>query len=105
MSASPQKPNEDPLLRGARRESLVVFGVWLAALTYTMGYCYWFGYGRAGQTPTLWFGVPGWVLWGIVLPWSLCTAVSWWFGLWFMADDDLGGEPIEEAGPGEAAHE
>lgn len=96
MSAPPTKPNEDPLLRSARREALVVFCVWLSAMLYTVGYCWLFGYGRAGQMPRLWFGVPGWVLWGIVLPWTLCTVISWWFGLWFMADDELGPEPLED---------
>lgn len=96
---------EDPLLRSARREARVVFCVWLAALLYTIGYCYAFGYGRGSQTPTLWFGVPDWVLWGIVLPWTLCTVISWWFGLRFMSDDDLGGETEGELDPREAPHE
>lgn len=105
MSTARNPSVEDPLLRSARREACVVFGVWLAALLYTIGYCYAFGYGRDSQTPTLWFGVPDWVLWGIVLPWTLCTLVSWWFGLRFMSDDDLGGEPEGELGPREAPHE
>lgn len=110
MSIPREQTVEDPLLRSARREACLVFCIWLAALLYTIGYCYVFGYGRGSQPPTLWFGVPDWVLWGIVLPWTLCTAIAWWFGLWFMSDDELGDElegEFSEGDPGqrEAPHE
>ncbi|HXT57442.1 MAG TPA: DUF997 family protein [Pirellulales bacterium] len=90
---------EDPLLRNARREALVVLGVWLAAFVYTVGYCYAFGYGRDPDTLSFVLGFPDWVFWGVVTPWSACTAISIWFALAFMSDDDLGPEPDgDEAG-------
>jgi len=99
---------EDPLLHSARREALVVLGVWLAACVYTIGYCYAFGYGRDPETLSFVLGFPDWVFWGIVTPWSLSTAVSIWFAMMFMSDEDLGAEPEEdEAGniiETEAAH-
>lgn len=99
---------EDPLLRSARREALVVLGVWLAACVYTIGYCYAFGYERDLETLSFVLGFPDWVFWGIVTPWSLSTAVSIWFAMAFMSDEDLGPEPAEDEagnliGP-EAAH-
>ena len=99
---------EDPLLRSARREALVVLAVWLAACTYTIGYCYAYGYERKPETLGFVLGFPDWVFWGIVTPWCLCTAVSIWFAMIFMSDEDLGPEPEEdEAGniiEPEAAH-
>ena len=99
---------EDPLLHSARREALVVLGVWLAACVYTIGYGFAFGYERDLETLTFVFGFPDWVFWGIVTPWSLSTAISIWFAMVFMSDEDLGAEPAEdEAGniiETEAAH-
>jgi hypothetical protein len=99
---------EDPLLHSARREALIVLGIWLAACVYTIGYCYAFGYGRDPETLTFVLGFPDWIFFGVVTPWFVCTAVSIWFALTFMADQDLGPEPAEdEAGnliEPEAAH-
>lgn len=90
------KPNEDPVLRSARREALVVFGTWLAAMTYTVTYCYLHGYGRAPESLTFVLGFPDWVFWGIVAPWSVCAAFSLYFGATFMRDEDLGEELPEQ---------
>lgn len=35
---------EDPVLISARREALIVFACWLAAMTWSVGYCYLNGY-------------------------------------------------------------
>jgi hypothetical protein len=83
-------PITDPLLRHARREALVAFGVWLLAMCYTVGYCYLFGYGRNPRNVQLIYGVPAWVLWGVVAPWTACTVVSWWYTFGLVSDDELG---------------
>jgi hypothetical protein len=90
------------LFRNARREALVALALILAALAWSVGYSYLFGYlpARAPGVPTpapappqrQTFGMPDWVLYGIFLPWVLCTAATVWFGLFGMADDDLGAE-------------
>jgi hypothetical protein len=90
-------PRDDPVLCSARREALVVLAVWLAAMAYTVGYCYSFGYGRDPETLAFVFGFPDWVFWGIVTPWTLCTMFSAWFAFAFMTDDDLGAEQAEES--------
>jgi hypothetical protein len=92
---------EDPVLQSSRREALVVFVTWLCAMTYTVSYCYAYGYGRTASDlkfVRLFWGIafPDWVFWGIVLPWSVCFVVSWWFSYVFMTDADLG-EELEEA--------
>ena len=79
---------EDPLLRSARREGLIALGVFLVALTYTIGYCTLYGYGTdAGRSLVL--GVPSWVMWGIFLPWGLCTLFNCGFSAFVMKDHDL----------------
>lgn len=80
---------EDPLLRSARREALATLVLTLVALTYTIGYTAAFGYGRSVESLTFIGGVPDWVFWGIVVPWLVCLAASWWFSYLFIEDDAL----------------
>jgi len=84
---------EDPVLTSARRESLIVFAVFLIAMTYTVTYCARHAYDRTAEDLTYVLGFPDWVFWGIVVPWLCCSAFSIFFGAWFMQDDDLGQEP------------
>lgn len=71
----------DPALRGdapdsrpARREALQAATVWLGALIVTVGLSTWLGaaQGRA------YFGVPGWALVGILLPWIAFFVMHVW---------------------------
>jgi hypothetical protein len=104
----PDAPNR--LFHHARREAVVVGLVWLAALVWTVGYCYLRGY---DHDPASWvvraglavprtdadfrtvFGLPDWVAYGIVAPWAVCTLFTLVFGLVGMPDDDLGAEAGE----------
>ncbi len=89
----------DPVLRSARREMFVTFGIFLVAVTYTGIYCGLNGYGRKVESLTFVLGFPDWIFWGIVVPWSVCIAFSLVFGALFMRDGDLGEElPSEEGG-------
>src|SRR5215469_11827250 len=88
--------NDDPVLRSARYEAIVVFCTWLAAMAWTVTYCYLNGYGRAPESLTFVLGFPDWVFWGIVAPWSVCSAFSLYFGATFMRDEDLGEELPEQ---------
>jgi hypothetical protein len=89
-SASP--PGEGRLLRTARREAIVVFAIWLAAICYTVGYSYTFGYDRPEESIKYIYGVPDWVMWGVVLPWAVSTVAAVWFAMFFMTDEPLGDE-------------
>lgn len=80
----------DPVLTSSRREAFLVLGIWLAAMSYSVGYCVWRGYGRDWETVSFVFGFPDWVFWGIVCPWLACVALSWWFAYRFMTDEPLG---------------
>jgi hypothetical protein len=83
---------EDPVVRSARREAIVSILVWLGAMLYTVGYCWQYGYGRAASDVKLIWGIPDWVLWGIVAPWLVCAVISWWFAYGLMSDEPLGAE-------------
>jgi hypothetical protein len=84
---------EQRLLRNARRESLLIMTVWLAALVWSVSVGYFAGSPRDGSELSLVLGMPAWVFWGVVLPWAICLLFSVWFCFGFIADDDLGRDP------------
>ena len=86
---------EDPVLVSNRREALVVLAVWLTAMTYSVGYCAWFGYGRTTADLTYVFGFPDWIFWGVVVPWVASAAISFLVATFVMRDEDLGVDPDE----------
>ncbi len=88
--------NDDPVLRSARREAIVVGCTWLLAMGYTVGYCYLNGYDRPIESLTFVLGFPDWVFWGIVTPWAVCALFSLYFGATFIRDEDLGEELPEQ---------
>lgn len=86
----------DPVLRSARREALCVLATWLAAMSYTVTYCYLNGYNRRLEDLTFVLGFPDWIFWGVIVPWGVCIVFSVWFGATFMRDEDLGEELPEQ---------
>jgi hypothetical protein len=95
MSNSSSSP--EPLLKSARRELLFSATVWLASLTWSVGYCAKYGYRLKPEELTFTLGMPSWIFYGVMLPWGICTAISGVFAFGIMQDADLG-EP-EEAPP------
>ena len=73
---------------------------WAVALVWSVGAGYLLGYHRPADQMSLILGMPDWVFWSVVFPWALCFALSTWFCLWYMADDDLGRDPEETSGHG-----
>jgi hypothetical protein len=90
------RPQEDILVRRTRREAALALGAWVAAMAYTIVYCYTHGYGRSADSLSfvLWF--PDWVFWGIIVPWSICALFSLVFAFRIMGDEPLG-EEVESA--------
>ena len=39
-----QEKHDDSVLISSRREAILVLLIWLAAMSYTVGYCVWRGY-------------------------------------------------------------
>jgi hypothetical protein len=91
-----------PWLNPRRREALIVAGIWLAAMLWSVGCSALLGYGQQPQPPQLVLGFPLWVFWGIVIPWLACAVISWWFGAFFVRDGELGQdlEDTDELGLG-----
>jgi hypothetical protein len=93
--APPVEPDDveyDPTFLHSRREAVIIFGVWLAALLWTLPYCYFNGYVedfQADKLETIW-GIPSWVLWGVAAPWLVANVFTTWFCFCYMKDDDLG---------------
>lgn len=97
-SADTDRIEYDPVFLHSRREAIVVFFVWFAALLWAVPYCYLNGYMRTFDPEnfqTIW-GMPDWVFWGIVAPWLAADVVTTIFCFGFMKDDDLG-EAHEDA--------
>lgn len=72
--------------------------MWVASCVYTLGYAALFAYRRA-ERPEFLFGMPSWVVWGIVAPWFVVLGITVWYSLWVMKDEDLGPEGGLEPGP------
>jgi len=87
----------DPLVTHTRREAIFAVALWLAATVYTVGYCAAYGYERPVSELTFVLGIPSWVFWGIVAPWTACTVISICFAARFMCDDPLGDEAVADA--------
>ena len=54
-------------------------------MIWTIGYCAFFAYGSA-EIHLLW-GMPRWVVFGIVIPWIITTLYSLWFALFYMKSE------------------
>jgi hypothetical protein len=89
---------EQQLLRHSRREGLLIMFVWAACLAWSTAVAYFWGYDRPAESIRLTLGMPGWVFWGVVVPWALCLIFSVWFCFFYMVDDDLGRDRDEGAG-------
>ncbi len=94
---SPREPPDDPVYLHARREAWVAFLGWLAAGIYTVGYCYLFGYDLDRASLRTILGLPSWIVFGIILPWTVAVGFGVWFGLVLVKDEDLGRDTERDA--------
>jgi hypothetical protein len=98
--SEPYPPTDDPVFRHARREALVILGLWLTCLLYTLTVCYFWGYNRDPATLTDVWGIPDWVFYGIFFPWAFCDLFTIWFCFFHAKEDDLGaGEAVPGTTP------
>ena len=89
-------PQENPVLKGSRREAFIVGCMWLAIMLYSVLFCYFRGYKTDLAQLKLILGFPDWVFWGIVVPWVACVVLSILFGSFFMKDEPLGDDLSED---------
>jgi len=88
----------DPVFVQSLRESGVILLTWLACFVWTFTYCTRYGYPTdvdPAAFPTV-LGMPSWVVWGIVLPWSLANIVTLLFCFGFMQDATLEPDDVAE---------
>jgi len=87
---------DDPVYRNALRESLVALGAWAVCACYTLTYCSFEAYGVEGELVKVIWGIPEWILVGILLPWALAIGFAWWYCFRCIQDDDLSSPPAAD---------
>ncbi len=88
----------DPTFLHTRREAIWILLAWAVFLVWTIGASAWSGYGDPTDRVATLLGIPTWVVWGVLVPWTAALVFSIWFSLSYMREDDLGreGEAVEE---------
>lgn len=90
----------DPLYLHARREALLILAAWAACFVWSVTYCTQTGYDVSPESLATIWGMPRWIVFGIVVPWAAADLFAVWFCFFYMVDDDLGetaeGLDIEE---------
>lgn len=97
MSASARETESspveyDPVFVHSRREAVLIFGLWVVALLWSVPYCYFNGFPEVfdpDRFHTVW-GIPSWLFWGILVPWLVADVFTIWFCFWYMQEDNLG---------------
>ena len=75
---------------GTARELLIPV---TAEVGQTIGFCGLYGYRtHPAAPPPLVMGIPDWVCWGVLAPWTVVLILTVWFAFWGMRDVDLGEE-------------
>lgn len=69
-----------------RREALLAGFIWCFFAAWTIVACYILGYLPAKVTFV--FGMPTWVLWGVIVPWITAAIVNSLFAIFVLADDE-----------------
>jgi len=82
------EPAYDPEYLRSRREALWILLAWAACLVWTVFYSALAGYEKDIDNLRLVMGIPGWVFWGVGVPWITATVFSIWFSLYVMRDED-----------------
>lgn len=81
----------DPQFLQARREMFVVLGLFVASFVWTMVVSYLLGYRTPSPEeaiePSVIWGIPVWVFWGILVPWMAIDIVAIWFCFYYMRDE------------------
>lgn len=94
-STSPPSPDPaeyDPVFVHSRNEAIIIFGVWVVALLWSVPYCYLNGFPETFDAENLstTMGIPTWLFWGILVPWLVADVFTTWFCFCYMKEDNLG---------------
>ncbi len=80
------------------REARFCAAVWIAAWVLCAAVTARFGYlppDRRPDEPWLVLGIPGWVLFGVIIPWLVLICLTVWFAAVYLKED----EPIPDEAP------
>ena len=97
----------DPVFVHARREALIILGVWAVCLVWTVMSSYFTGYDAGDDDRAVMrtvFGMPSWVFWSVFVPWIAAGIASIGLALRVIREDDLG-EARERKEPPEGVSE
>lgn len=86
----------------SRREFRFMIVAWSCFAAWTLTYVSRKGDGQPGESLHLVWGMPEWVVFGILIPWGLGLALTVWFALRFMKDTDLEVTEKDSSGEGES---
>ena len=75
-------------LRQSRRELWLILLAWLGCALWVISYCSTNGYDLAPEEVSTVLGFPDWVFWGVVTPWMIANAFTFWFCLRFLKNDE-----------------
>jgi hypothetical protein len=75
--------------RQSRKEFYFMVAAWCVFAIWTISYVGLKGGHQEGATLQLMWGMPEWVVFGILLPWVFALGLTVWFALRFMKDTDL----------------
>lgn len=96
MESGQTTPDYDPLFIHARREAVFIFLLWVACLLWCVPYCYMNGYVPDGEEVPLMWGMPKWIVYGILGPWLIADVITILFCIFIFREDDLGSVEGEE---------
>ena len=68
----------------SRRELWLILLAWLGVIGYSAAK----GYDLAPEEVSTVLGFPGWVFWGVVTPWMIANAFTFWFCLRALKNDE-----------------
>jgi len=74
-------------LHQSRRELWLILLAWLGCAIWVISYCSINGYDLAPEEVSTVLGFPHWVFWGVVVPWMIANAFTFWFCLGFLRND------------------
>ncbi len=101
VKPSTEHPDYDPLFVNSRREAIFIFCLWAACLVWCVPYCYINGYVPEDQEVAILWGLPQWIVLGILVPWLIANVIAILFCIFIFREDDLGSS--EEDAPTEAS--
>ena len=89
MSDEVQNADLGDSFRQSRKEFYFMVASWCVFAVWTISYVGLKGGQKEGEPLQLMWGMPEWVVLGILLPWVFGLGLTVWFALRFMKDTDL----------------